>query len=88
MTSHNQRKSSLVGGTGCSFQFGRTSILLPRPPHLPHFSRLLTHGTSVSAGLARHVDQRLMAAGVVEAEGDQVLHAQLAHVAERHRRAG
>ena len=38
--------------------------------------------------IARHVDQRLMAARVVEAEGDQVLHAQLAHVAERHRRAG
>ena len=29
-----------------------------------------------------------MAAGIVEAEGDQVMHAQLAHVAERHRRAG
>ena len=29
-----------------------------------------------------------MAAGIVEAEGDQVLHAQLAHVAERHRRGG
>ena len=26
-----------------------------------------------------------MTAGVVEAEGDQVLHAQLSHVAERHR---
>jgi hypothetical protein len=29
-----------------------------------------------------------VAAGVVEAVGDQVLHALLAHVAERHRRAG
>jgi hypothetical protein len=29
-----------------------------------------------------------MPTGVVEAGGDQVLHAQLAHVAKRHRRAG
>ena len=33
-----------------SFQFGRTSILLPRPPHLPHLTRLLNDGTPVSAG--------------------------------------
>ena len=35
---------------GCSFQFGRTSILFPRLPHLPHFTRERNHGTSVSAG--------------------------------------
>ena len=35
---------------GCSFQFGRTSILFPRPPHLAHFTRERNHGTSVSAG--------------------------------------
>jgi hypothetical protein len=33
---------------GCSFQFGRTSILLPRPPHLAHTTRERNHGTSVS----------------------------------------
>ena len=38
--------------------------------------------------IALHVDQRLVAAGVVQAIGDQVMHAQLAHVAERHRRGG
>ena len=51
---------------GCSFQFGRTSILFPRLPHLAHFTRERNHGTSVSA--ARHVDQALMPAGVNEAE--------------------
>ena len=35
---------------GCSFQFGRTSILLPRPPHLAQTTRVRNHGTSVSAG--------------------------------------
>jgi hypothetical protein len=64
MTSHNQRKSSLVSSTGCSFQFGRTSILLPRPQHLAAFhpARYLGLGR-----IARHVDQRLVAAGVVVA---------------------
>ena len=32
---------------GCSFQFGRTSILLPRPPHLAQTTRVRNHGTSV-----------------------------------------
>ena len=36
----SRKLTSLVpyffGSTGCSFQFGRTSILLPRPPHLVH----------------------------------------------------
>jgi hypothetical protein len=35
-----------------------------------------------------HIDQALVSAGVVEAERDQVPHAKVAHVAERHRRAG
>ena len=38
--------------------------------------------------IARHVDQCAVTAGIVEAGRDQVVHAQLAHVAERHRRAG
>jgi len=35
--------------------------------------------------IARHVDQGMMPTSVVVAERDQVLHAQLARVAERHR---
>ena len=35
---------------GMSFQFGRTSILLPRLPHLAQTTRERNHGTSVSAG--------------------------------------
>jgi hypothetical protein len=35
---------------GCSFQIGLTSILFPRLPHLPHFTRERNEGTSVSAG--------------------------------------
>jgi hypothetical protein len=31
---------------GCSFRLGRTSILLPRPPHLAHLTRDRNHGTS------------------------------------------
>ena len=62
----------------------------PAPPasgadRPPHFTRLLNHGIGIGR-IARHVDQRLVAAGVVEAGGDQVLHA--AHIAERHGRAG
>ena len=38
--------------------------------------------------IARYVDQCGMSAGIVQTERDQVLHAEIAHVAERHRRAG
>jgi hypothetical protein len=38
---------SLVGMTGCSFQFGRTST--PLPPHWVHFIRGIKLGTVVSA---------------------------------------
>jgi hypothetical protein len=38
--------------------------------------------------VARHVDQRLVTAGVVEAERYQVMNALLVHVGEVHRRAG
>ena len=34
----------------CSFQFGRTSILFPRLPHLAHTTRQRNQGTPVSAG--------------------------------------
>jgi hypothetical protein len=34
---------------GCSFQFGRTSILFPRLPHLAQTTLRLKYGTSVSA---------------------------------------
>jgi len=44
------RRSAGVGLTGCSFQFGRTSIHLPREPHLPHFTRRWSDGTSTSSG--------------------------------------
>ena len=36
------------------------------------------------AGVFRHVDEPLMAARIVEARCDQPLHAEMAHVAERH----
>jgi SnoaL-like polyketide cyclase len=41
---------STVGRVGCSFQFGRTSILSRRPPHLPQTTLFRKYGTSVSAG--------------------------------------
>ena len=34
--------------------------------------------------IVRHIDQRGVAAGIVEAVRDQVPHVQLAHIAERH----
>jgi len=36
----------------------------------------------------RYVDEALVSARIVEAGGDKVLHAEMAHIAERHRRAG
>jgi hypothetical protein len=54
---------------------------------LPHFALLKRRDLDV-VGVARHVDDRLMSAGVVQAGGDQVMHALLAHVAEGHGRAG
>jgi hypothetical protein len=74
--------------TGCSFQFGRTSTHLPRRPHLMHLILVRNHVTRSARRMARHVDQDLVPARVVEAIGDQVMHPELAHVAERHRRAG
>ena len=35
-----------------------------------------------------NIDARLMPAGVIEAGGDKAMHAEAAHVAERHRFAG
>jgi hypothetical protein len=39
-------------------------------------------------GKLRHVDQRRVTAGVIQAGRNQPLHAECAHVAEGHRRAG
>ena len=48
----------------------------------PHFTR--TESRHLGLGrVARHVDQRGVEARILEAIADQVLHAQLAHVAER-----
>ena len=68
---------------GASFQFGRTSILVPRAPHLAHepWDRGVTR-------IARHVDNALVSAGVVEAISDQFMHALPAHIGEVHWRAG
>src|SRR5690349_9112178 len=52
-------QSSIVHGA--SFQFGRTSILLWRAPHLPHFTLDLTHGTGVSPGQLDRDGQRIAA---------------------------
>jgi hypothetical protein len=38
--------------------------------------------------IAKHIDERSVPPGVIEARCDQVPHAELAHVAERRRRAG
>jgi hypothetical protein len=38
--------------------------------------------------IAKHLNQCVMAARIIEARGDQPLHAERAHVAEGHRRAG
>jgi hypothetical protein len=48
--------------------------------------RLWNHGTSMSSGYFRHVDDCLVR--VVVTEGDQVMHALPAHVAQGHWRAG
>jgi hypothetical protein len=40
------------------------------------------------AGILRHIDQCLVPARIVVAIGDQVMHTLLAHIGERHRRAG
>jgi len=37
-------------------------------------------------GIFRHVDEALMSAGIAEAGGDEMMHAEMAHVAQRHRR--
>jgi hypothetical protein len=43
----HQSHLSLVGISGFSFQFGRTSTRLP--PHLPHLARRWNDGTSTSS---------------------------------------
>jgi hypothetical protein len=73
---------------GDSFQFGRTSDAVAPAAALgtDHPAFQVPH---LGLGrVARHIDQRRMSAGIVEAVRDQVLHAKLAHVAERHRRTG
>jgi hypothetical protein len=62
----------------------------PLSPVRPHVRTWPGAGTRAPQiiGITRHVDQRLMPTRVIEAERDQMMHAQLAHVAERHRRAG
>jgi hypothetical protein len=69
-----QSYRSVVGIIGCSFQFGRTSTRLP--PHLLHFARRWNDGASVPGRIASFRQWPMR------------MHAQLAHVAERHRRAG
>jgi hypothetical protein len=52
-TGYRQTLPTKLCYDGCSFQFGRTSILFPRLPHLAQTTLLLKYGTSVSAGLTR-----------------------------------
>jgi hypothetical protein len=69
----------------------RQSRLASVPPPRKLSSSFESHRsgrTGCFSELARHVDQRGVPAGIVETRRDQVLHAELAHVAERHRRAG
>jgi len=48
----------------------------------------LEHAASGGLCVLRHVDQSLVAAGILKASGDQVMHAKAAYIAERHRLAG
>jgi hypothetical protein len=57
------------------------------PRHIAKLN-LITPKSDGTSVIARHVDQRRVPTDVVEAIGDQVMHTLLAHVAERHRRAG
>jgi hypothetical protein len=41
---HRQTFPVRLSPAGCSFQFGRTSILFPRLPHFAHFTRERYHG--------------------------------------------
>jgi hypothetical protein len=77
-----------LGWDGCSLQFGRTSMCLPRLPHFAQTTWRLKYGTSGFSRVAPHVDHCSVAAGIIQARCNQPLHAELAHVAERHRRTG
>ena len=56
------------------------------PPHFAHTTLSANDGNIVRK--LRHVHQTLVPTRWVEALGDQPCNAELAHVAERHRRAG
>jgi hypothetical protein len=71
-----------------SLSSSAAAILPAAPTALGTLYALLKRRHLNVIGIARHVDQGLVSAGIVQAIGDQVLHPQLAHVAERHRRPG
>ena len=77
--------SSFVGIPGASFQFG---------PHRRACRRTCRISLWIETTAPRYrpdsstVDQRLVPAGVVQAIGDQVMHAKPTHIGEVHRRAG
>ena len=90
-----KRKSARWGWTGAQQQtpnyVGRISSGFGRSWR----SEVVASAQSLSASLSpfhaathRHVDQTLVQAiCAIEASGNKVLHAEMAHVAERHRRA-
>ena len=67
---------------------GFTSTPAPASTALVAFDSALNRRHLDVVGVARHIDQCLMTAGIVEAERDQMLHTLLAHVAQGHWRAG
>jgi hypothetical protein len=46
----SSHQSNLVGIGGCSFQFGRTSMRLPRAPQMAQTTLRLKYAISVAAG--------------------------------------
>jgi hypothetical protein len=91
----NQRGGEAIGArssaasdgcTGCSNQFGLASA-----PIMPHAVQTIcwpNHGTATFIGVVIGTDHRLVLAIWVDAVHGETTHAELAHVAERHRIAG
>jgi hypothetical protein len=71
-----------------SFQFGMTSILFPPRTALGAFHLASKPGDQRVARIAGHAENNLVSARVIQAAGDQGVHALLPHIGEVHRRAG
>jgi len=70
------------------FPVDRTSMRCPRAPHLAQLTLEAEPRDWRVRRVARHVDQRLVTAGVVKAERYQVINTLRSHIRKVHRRAG